>query len=77
MAPNFRRIMELYRNFPFKIATALTMCEATRALLDPYGRASYAQTGEDRIIESYVDSTRVGFYVDIGCHTIHSVDQTH
>jgi FkbM family methyltransferase len=60
--------MELYRNFPFKIATALTMCEATRALLDPYGRASYAQTGEDRIIESYVDSTRVGFYVDVGCH---------
>ena len=51
MARNLRRTLELYRYFPFKTATALTICEATRALLDPYGRPSYAQTGEDRIIE--------------------------
>src|SRR5262249_54504 len=68
MTINFRRLIELYKYFPFKTATALTICEATRALLDPHGRCSYAQTGEDRIIESYVDPTRAGFYVDVGCH---------
>ena len=68
MAPKF---LELYQYFPFKTATALTICEATRALLNSYGRPSYAQTGEDRIIEHYLhymDRTRTGFYVDIGCH---------
>jgi FkbM family methyltransferase len=53
---------------PFKTATALTICDASRALLHPYFLPSYAQTGEDRIIESYVDQNRTGFYVDIGCH---------
>jgi FkbM family methyltransferase len=69
MALNFRRPIELYRYLPFKTATALTICEATRALLDPYGRPSYAENGEDRIIEFYIeDKNRAGFYVDIGCH---------
>jgi len=63
-----RRFIELYKYFPFKTATALTICEATRALLDPYGRCSYAQCGEDSIISAYIDPTRAGFYVDIGCH---------
>jgi FkbM family methyltransferase len=68
VALNFRRPIELYRYFPFKTATALTICEATRALLDPHRRPSYAENGEDRIIEFYVDRNRAGFYVDIGCH---------
>jgi FkbM family methyltransferase len=65
---NFRRPIELYRYLPFKTATALTICEATRVLLDPYRRPSYAENGEDRIIEFYIDRNRAGFYVDIGCH---------
>src|SRR5262249_55595566 len=36
--------------------------------LNSHGRYSYAQAGEDRIIESYVDQTRAGFYVEVGCH---------
>jgi len=68
MALNLRRPIELYKYFSFKTATALTICEATRALLDPHGRSGYAQTGEDRIIASYVDPNRAGFYVDVGCH---------
>src|SRR5439155_21862675 len=68
MPLNTRRLIELYRYFPFKTATALTICEATRALLDPYGRCSYAQSGEDSIIASYIDPTRAGFYVDVDCH---------
>ena len=68
MGRYFRRTIELYRYLPFKTATALTICDASRALLHPYFLPSYAQTGEDRIIESYVDQNRTGFYVDIGCH---------
>jgi FkbM family methyltransferase len=68
MELNVRRAIGLYRYFPFKTATALTICEAARALLDPHCRCGYAQTGEDRIIASYIDSTRAGFYVDVGCH---------
>jgi FkbM family methyltransferase len=65
---NYRRLIQLYKHFPFKTATALTLCEASRAWVAPDGRCSYAQTGEDIIIASYVDPNCVGFYVDVGCH---------
>jgi FkbM family methyltransferase len=68
MAFNLRRPFELFEYFPFGTATALTICEAARALLDPYGRSSYAQTGEDRIIAAYINRNKAGFYVDVGCH---------
>jgi len=68
MAINFTRALELFKYFPFRTAASLTACEGIRALLDPHGRSGYAQTGEDRIIAQYLDLSRPGFYVDIGCN---------
>lgn len=64
----YRRLTELYKYFPLTTATALTISEATRALLVPDSKCSYAQYGEDIIIAKYLDSNRPGFYVDVGCH---------
>jgi hypothetical protein len=64
---HFARLIELYRYFPFWTATALTLHESGRVLLNPYGLPSYAQAGEDRLLNSYLDMSRAGFYVDVGC----------
>jgi FkbM family methyltransferase len=68
MALNFGRPAELYRYFPFGTATAFVISEATRALIDPSRRRSYAQAGEDILIENYFDPAQPGFYVDVGCN---------
>jgi FkbM family methyltransferase len=64
----YRRLTQLYKNFSPATATALTISEATRALLDPHSKCSYSQYGEDIIIAKYLWPTQTGFYVDVGCH---------
>lgn len=36
--------------------------------LEPYSRASYAQSGEDIVLEWYLSDREVGFYVDVGAY---------
>jgi len=64
----YRRLSQLYKYFSLTTATALTISEATRALLDPHSKCSYSQYGEDIIIAKYLWPTQSGFYVDVGCH---------
>lgn len=68
MPINLGRLAQLYRYFPINTATAMTICEGARLLLDPHCKYSYAQTGEDRILASYLDVAKPGYYVDVGCH---------
>jgi FkbM family methyltransferase len=65
---NYGRVAQLYKYFPFKTATALMLCEATRALFTPYIRFSYGFCAEDLIVPNYLDLSRAGFYVDVGCN---------
>jgi FkbM family methyltransferase len=37
-------------------------------LIDPYGRTSYAQEGEDLLLERIFSAQSQGFYVDVGAH---------
>jgi FkbM family methyltransferase len=67
MPVNLSRLIELYRYFPSGVATAMALSEGTRALLNRNGRPSYSQTGEDIVASAYLDLTRPGFYVDVGC----------
>jgi FkbM family methyltransferase len=46
----------------------IIISESIRKLLDPLRLGSYAQMGEDRIIESILGLKYEGFYVDVGCH---------
>lgn len=36
--------------------------------VDPYWRPSYAQEGEDLVLERLFEGVRAGFYVDVGAH---------
>lgn len=36
--------------------------------IDPYGRTSYAQEGEDLVLERIFGGAKQGFYVDVGAH---------
>jgi FkbM family methyltransferase len=58
-------ITTLFRQFRPLDAVRLTWAIVARRLLDPYAITSYAQTGEDRLIESLLPSP-AGFYVDVG-----------
>lgn len=37
-------------------------------MIDPYGRASYGQEGEDLLLERIFGGQKQGFYVDVGAH---------
>jgi FkbM family methyltransferase len=37
-------------------------------VVDPYGRTSYAQEGEDLLLERIFEGQKSGFYIDIGAH---------
>jgi FkbM family methyltransferase len=37
-------------------------------LIDPYGRVSYGQEGEDLLLERIFEGQKQGFYVDVGAH---------
>lgn len=64
----YRRLAQLYKYFPLTTATALMISEATRALLVPDSKFSYAQYGEDIIIAKCLYPNQPGFYVDVGCY---------
>ncbi|MDD2720631.1 MAG: FkbM family methyltransferase [Gallionella sp.] len=36
--------------------------------IDPFGRTSYAQEGEDIVLERFFTGQQAGFYVDVGAH---------
>lgn len=50
---NYRRLTQLYKIFPFKVATAFTICEATHYFA-PYIRFSYAWAAEDIMLQSII-----------------------
>jgi FkbM family methyltransferase len=68
MLHRVKRLGQLYSQFPLGTATRITVCDAVRAIFDPCRQCGYAQTGEDRIIQSYLDLKRPGFYIDVGCN---------
>lgn len=58
----------LLRQFRWPVAVRILVFEGVRKLLDPDAIVTYAQTGEDRVIDYYVGYPERGFYVDVGCH---------
>lgn len=58
----------IFHQFSFGAAIVQLLTRVARALMDPHCVPSYAQTGEDRIIESLLPNLASGFYVDIGCN---------
>ena len=68
MALNLSRPGQLFRIFPARLALSMLLFELARKLFSPCTRPTYAQTGEDIILASYLDLSRPGTYVDVGCH---------
>jgi len=58
----------LFRQFRPLTALAMLVHDLVRKLTDRHAILSYAQTGEDRVIDYYVGYPGSGFYVDVGCH---------
>jgi len=68
MSVHFGRIGQLLRYYPWPTGMALVIGEAARKLFDPHAQPSYSQSGEDRVLSAWLDLSRPGFYVDVGCH---------
>jgi len=56
------------KQFPFLSAWKRILGRAVGKVLAPDAIVTYAQTGEDRVIDYYVGYPETGFYVDVGCH---------
>jgi FkbM family methyltransferase len=59
------------REFIFLRSIFLSIVQFLRSLIrivDPYGRTSYAQEGEDLLLERIFEGQKSGFYVDVGAH---------
>lgn len=54
----------------FGLIRALPLCafEISRFVFNRFAIHSYSQTGEDRIVDYYLGSSKTGFYVDVGCN---------
>ena len=64
---NLKNIYLLYKQLRPVTATKFALSDGLSKFLDPFKSISYAQTGEDRIIEWIIDTKKTGFYVDVGC----------
>ena len=58
----------LLAQYPLPRALGMVLGDALRKVLDPYAIPTYAQTGEDRVIDYYVGYPEQGVYVEVGCH---------
>lgn len=67
-ADRWQSLKTLFRQFRLPFALRLLAADAMRKLLDPHAILSYAQTGEDRLIDFFVGYPQTGFYVDVGCN---------
>jgi FkbM family methyltransferase len=71
---DFGKIKILFLQFSILKATRISCAEIVRKILDPYNISSYSQTGEDRILESFLENP--GFYVEVGCNHPQSYSNT-
>jgi FkbM family methyltransferase len=67
VALNFNKINIYFKQLGYLRAVPLIILETTRMIFDRYGRTSYAQTGEDMILNWLFPSNK-GFYVEVGCN---------
>ena len=67
-ADRWTSVKTLFRQFRLPFALRLLAADTMRKLWDPHAILSYAQTGEDRVIDFYVGYPATGFYVDVGCN---------
>src|ERR1039457_6228506 len=58
----------MFRQLPLGRALSVSLSVIAHKLFDPYCGTSYAQSGEDRQILSYLSNYPNKFYVDVGCH---------
>lgn len=68
MKVNVSRIFQLFRYLNPLLAFRIAIHEASRALFNPNSRHTYSQSGEDVLLPRYLDLTKPGYYVDVGCH---------
>jgi FkbM family methyltransferase len=66
--PNYAKLLLLARQLPLRDAFRVGCTEIARWLLDRHKTVSYAQNGEDLIIDGLLRPGASGRYVDVGCN---------
>lgn len=66
--PRFRTLRMLYTQLTLGRFVSVCLAKVAKRLFDHNQISSYSQFGEDRIIESFFNGKRNGYYVDVGCN---------
>lgn len=64
----FRAVFRLYQRLPLIVASRVLFMKIFARVFDHHLVPSYAQFGEDRVVDNLLGEIRNGFYVDIGCN---------
>lgn len=70
------KIRTLYRQFIFYEFLRYLLSYFSKKVLDPFATLSYAQQGEDIIIDLILGYQKKGFYIDVGSHLPHRMSNT-
>lgn len=64
----FNKIIKLFKYLPFSFAIKQVLATGLFRMINNYGRITYAQTGEDIILEFLLQYQTKGYYIDVGCN---------